>query len=287
MKKKLIFGLLAFLLGCLTVIAILANEKTLVFHPKGHIAEQEFKLIVTNIVLMLIIIAPTYFLLFTIFWKYCIEKKSPYDPNYKVGAFGQFLMWALPACVVIVMAVITWEATHRLNPYLPIQSENEAFKVEVVSLNWKWLFIYPDLGIATLNALTIPEKTPIHLNLTADNSPMNSFWIPQLSGQIYSMAGMRTQLYLIANDAREYMGREVEINGDGYADMTFKVKSMAEDDFHRWIEEVKQSKDHLTQEAYQELTHPFINRSVIYYSEVENELFKKILDKYMYPADSI
>ena len=231
-------------------VIVLASENALVVHPKGIIAQNELELIIVNIILMLIIIVPTYILLFAVVWKYCIKNENAkYDPDHTFGPIGELIMWGFPSVVVVVMAIVTWDATHKLNPYKPIESEVKPLTVQVVAMDWKWLFIYPELGIATLNYFHIPERTPIHLKLTADGSPMNSFWIPQLSGQIYSMTGMTTQLYLMADGPGEYMGRAVEINGEGYADMTFPVKSTSSKDFEDWVAEVKKSPLHLTEDS--------------------------------------
>ena len=287
MKRKILIGLLA-VIGVVGIVFVLSNENSLVLHPKGIIAQSELELIITNILLMLIIIVPTYTLLCAVLWKYCIKnEKAQYDPNHTCGPFGELLMWGLPSIIVAVMAIVTWNATHKLNPYKPIESEIKPLVVQVIALDWKWLFIYPELGIATLNYFQIPEQTPIHLRLTADGSPMNSFWIPQLSGQIYSMTGMSTQLYLMANGPGEYVGRAVEINGKGYADMTFAVKSISAKDFEDWIAKVKKSSFHLTEDTYDDLVKPSVDKSIILFSEVENDLYHKIIDKYMYPTKPV
>lgn len=284
MKRKFLIGLLVILIGVVGITVVLTDESALLVHPKGIIAESELELIITNLSLMLLIIVPTYILLFTIVWKYCIKnEQANYDPDHKYGPGAELIMWILPSIIVAIMAIITWEATHQLNPYKPIESDVKPLKVQVVALDWKWLFIYPELGIATLNDLYIPEKTPIHFNLTADGAPMNSFWIPQLSGQIYSMTGMSTQLYLMADGLGEYMGRAVEINGEGYSDMTFLVKSVSSKDFEDWVLQVKKSSLHLTQETYEELIEPSINKSRLLFSEVEKDLYHQIIHKYMHP----
>jgi cytochrome o ubiquinol oxidase subunit 2 len=288
MKKKFLLGMLAIVIGVIGIVIVLANENTLVLHPKGIIAQSELELIVTNIILMLLIIIPTYLLLFVVVWKYCIKAKTAkYDPDHTHGLIGELLMWGLPSIIVAVMAVVTWEATHQLNPYKPLESEVKPLAVQVVALDWKWLFIYPELGIATLNYLHIPERTPIHLRLTADGSPMNSFWIPQLSGQIYSMTGMSTQLYLMADGPGEYRGRAVEINGEGYSDMSFSSKSTSPSDFEDWVAQVKKSPLHLSQDSYDDLVKPSINKSIILFSEVEEDLYHKIIHKYMYPTKPV
>ncbi len=288
MKVKFLIAILAIVIGVTGIIIVLSNENALVVHPKGIIAQKELELIIANIILMLLIIVPTFILLFTVVWKYCIKNKNAkYDPNHTYGPIGELIMWGLPSIIVVVMAILTWEATHKLNPYKPIESKVKPLAIQVVALDWKWLFIYPELGIATLNFFHIPERTPIHLKLTADGSPMNSFWIPQLSGQIYSMTGMSTQLFLMANGPGEYTGRAVEINGEGYADMSFAVKSIPPKDFEDWIAQVKKSSHHLTKDIYEDLVKPSVNKSIIPFSEVENDLYLKIIQKYMYPTNPV
>jgi len=287
-SSKILILVVAILFIVLGIYLVLINEKAVVFHPKGIIAKKELELIITNIILMLLIIVPTFILLFTVVYKYCIKKENAeYDPDHTFSWTGQLLMWVIPSLIVVVMAIITWNATHQLNPYKPLESHDKPLSVQVVALNWKWLFIYPELGIATLNYMHIPERVPIHLKLAADGSPMNSFWIPQLSGQIYAMTGMSTQLHLMAEGPGEYMGREVEINGEGYADMTFPVKSSSIKDFENWVSEVRKSSLHLTEDRYNELVQPAVNKSVIFFSDVEKNLYQKILRRYMYPTGSV
>lgn len=288
MKRNFLIGLLAVLIGVIGVTLVLASDHALVVHPKGPIAQSELELITINIILMLLIIVPTYIALFFVIWKYCIQKKGiKYDPEHTTGPIGEILMWGIPSLIVLVMAIVTWEATHRLNPYKPLESDTPPLVIEVIAMDWKWLFIYPEEGIATLNYLQIPEKRPIHFKLSADGTPMNSFWIPQLSGQIYSMTGMTTQLHLMADGVGNYTGRAVEINGEGYSDMTFKVQSASDSDFAAWIDKVRQSPLKLTLEAYNELVKPAVNKSVNLYSEFEEGLYDKILEKYMYPMSPV
>ncbi len=288
MKKKFLIGMLAIVIGVVGIVIVLANENALVVHPKGIIAQKELELIITNIILMLLIIVPTYIFLFAVVWKYCIKNENAeYDPDHTYGPVGELIMWGLPSIIVAVMAIVTWDATHKLNPYKPIESEVKPLAIQVVALDWKWLFIYPEQGIATLNYFHIPEHTPIHLRLTADGSPMNSFWIPQLSGQIYSMTGMSTQLYLMADGPGEYIGRAVEINGEGYAGMSFSAKSTSSKDFEDWIAEVKKSSFRLSEDIYDDLVKPSVNKSVILFSEVEKDLYHKIVHKYMYPTKPV
>ena len=288
MKRKILIGIFAVALGILGIILVLFSEHALTIHPKGVIARDILDLICTNFILMGIIIIPTYLLLFWVVWRYCIKNQNAeYDPDHSGGRLSQVMLWGLPSIIVIVLALVTWDTTYKLNPYKPIDSEVKPLRVQVVALDWKWLFIYPEQGIATLNYLHIPAGTPIHLQLTADDAPMNSFWIPQLSGQIYSMAGMTTQLHLMADEPGDYAGKEVEINGDGYADMTFLVKATTPIDFENWVQLVKASPHHLTEDVYKELVKHFVKKDILLYSEVEENLYHKIVHKYMYPTGPV
>lgn len=279
---KFLIGILAVAALLLAIFFALKSENSLVTHPKGIIAKREWELIATNYLLMFIIIIPTFILLFLAAWKYHAKnKKAKHEPDKTIGVFGEVMLWVIPSIVIAVMVVITWRAAHELDPYEPIASDVKTLKIQVVALDWKWLFIYPEQGIAAINFIQFPAGTPIHFELAADNSPMNSFWIPQLSGQIYAMTGMTTQLHLMADEPGVFAGRAAEINGAGFAGMTFEVKSTSLVDFEDWVRAVKQSPLQLNAEAYEELTEPSQKHPVSLYSFVENDLFHKIVMKYM------
>jgi cytochrome o ubiquinol oxidase subunit II len=288
MLLRFLLGLSVIALGVIGITVVLHSKHALIVHPKGIIAEKELELIVLNILLMLLIILPTYAWLFTVVWKYCIKnERAVHDPNYRSGPLVDLMMWGCPFIIVAVMAFVTWDRTHALDPYKSLESEKKPLLIQVIALDWKWLFIYPELGIASLNYLFIPERTPIHLRLTADGAPMNSFWIPQLSGQIYSMTGMSTQLHLMADGPGEYKGRAVEINGEGYSDMTFSVKSDTLQNFEEWVKQVKTSSFRLTEDIYRSLVAPSVNKSVVLFSEVDEELYHRVVHQYMFPAETV
>ncbi len=256
-----------------------------VFDPQGPIALQERNLIILAVVLMLLIAIPMLILLYTFAWKYRAgNKKAKYDPEHVGGIWRQLLWWTIPATLIVVIAVINWQSTHALDPYKPIASANPPLNVEVVALQWKWLFIYPAQGIATVNFLEFPVATPVHFSLTAD-APMSSFWIPELGSQIYAMAAMQTQLSLEANSTGQYVGKDTEINGAGYAGMTFTAKSVSQSDFNAWIASVKNSSNTLTIDDYNAtLAPPSEYVAPIYYSSVDPALYDTILMKYMIPG---
>lgn len=281
---KLAAGFLAVLCAALVIYFVLSSENALVTNPKGIIAKSELKLIATNYLLMLIVVVPTLIALFVIAWKYRAKNtKAKYQPEHKHTVFSEVLLWVIPSLVIAVMAIITWKATHELDPYRPINGDVKPLTIQVVALDWKWLFIYPEQGIAAVNYVQFPSETPIHLDLAADGSPLNSFWLPELSGQIYCMQGMSSQLHIMADKAGEYRGSAAEINGKGLADMTFVAKATTPSDFETWVAQVKRSSHPLTDPVYQELLKPSQNNSVALYSSVEGNLYHKILMKYVKP----
>ncbi len=283
-RIKLWLGLLAFLGAAALIVWVLQDERALVLHPKGIIAREELKLIKTNIALMLLVVLPTLILLFVTAWRYrASHAKAKYDPEPNHRPWKEIVLWVIPSLVIAVMAVVTWKATHELDPYQPLKSEVRPLTIQVVALDWKWLFIYPEQGIATVNFVQFPAKRPIHFALSADGSPMNSFWIPELSGQIYAMTGMVTPLHLMADGEGEYRGRAAEINGRGFADMTFIAKSSSEEDFEVWVQQVKRSSLQLTDKVYEQLSKPSEKIPVLFYSQVEEKLFEQIMMRYMHP----
>ena len=250
-----------------------------VLHPKGAIGLQQRHLIIVCSLLMCIVVIPVLIMMFVFAWRYREgNTKSKYAPEWDKSILAECIWWGIPSIIIVILAVITWRSTHELNPFKPIVSENEPIEIQVVALDWKWLFIYPKQGIATVNFIQFPESTPLNFEISAD-APMNSFWIPQLGGQIYAMPGMRTKLHLIANETGNFRGSSANISGKGFAGMAFRAVSSTEDDFHAWVQIVKESPNHLTHEEYEYLVLPSEYDPVIYYSEVEENLFDQIVMK--------
>ncbi len=281
MKRfKFVFVLLFVICGALAIYWVVQSPHTVVFHPKGSIAEQEFSLIKKNLSLMIAIILPTLILLLLTAWKYrSSNTKKEHEPGKSLSGWQEVTLWIIPSVIIALMVPINWKATRELDPYRSISGEKEPLTIQVVALDWKWLFIYPEQGIATINFVQFPEKTPIRFALCADRSPMNSFWIPSLSGQIYAMTGMTTVLHLIANEPGEYAGKAAEINGEGYSRMTFKAKSSTEDAFTEWVKSVKHSPLTLDKEMYRHLAKPSIDHKVAEYGRVAPDLFEMVLEQ--------
>ncbi|MCH9613409.1 MAG: Cytochrome bo(3) ubiquinol oxidase subunit 2 [Chlamydiia bacterium] len=276
----------AIIILVLVGIAILAGfffqtHNIPVLEPKGMIALKEKRLLIIAVLLMLIVVVPVLFMTLFIAWRYREgNKKAKYTPEWGHSNLAEAIWWGVPCIIIICLATLVWKYSHELDPFKPIDPETKPLTVQVVALDWKWLFIYPEEGIATVNYLQIPENTPVYFELTAD-APMNSFWIPQLSGQIFAMPGRRTKLYIIANEKGTYLGSPANINGKGFATMYFDVKATSKRDFYRWADRVKDRSQDLTMNEYQELVKPSENQPVKTYNLRVNHLFDKIVTKYM------
>ena len=177
---------------------------------------------------------------------------------------------------------MTWKSSHELNPSKPLQSDKKPLHIQVIALQWKWLFLYPELGIATINFVQFPEKIPINFEITSD-APMNSFWIPQLGGQIYAMPAMRSKLHLIADEIGDFRGVSANISGVGFSRMTFTARSSLPEDFANWVKSVRSSSKELTWDEYEQLLNPTTDNPLTTYLLPQNDLFDRVIMKYMTP----
>jgi len=279
---KIALALLATIIAFGAFFAYLTTVKMPLLDPSGLIAIKEKKLIVVATILMMIVVVPVFTMMIYFAIKYREGNKAEYKPDYHHSFLAESVWWGVPFVITTILATIAWTSSHQLNPYKPLVSSKKTLTIQVVALDWKWLFIYPEQNIATINLMQFPEKTPIRLEITAD-APMNSFWIPDLSGQIYGMPGMATQLHLIADKKGSYRGSSAQINGTGFAGMVFEAKATSEDDFDLWINKVKQSKNALNQNTYKELLKPSQYDPVKYFSLDDDHLFIEIVNKYNNP----
>lgn len=280
--KCLLFILLA-LAAVFFVISLARGGNIALLDPRGLIAFQERNLIVTATLLMLVVVIPVYVALFAFARKYRADNaKAKYDPDLDNNAIAGFAWWAIPATIIFILAIMNWKSTHALDPYKPLVSDAKPITIQVIALQWKWLFIYPEQNIATVNYIQFPEHTPINFKVTAD-APMNSFWIPQLGGQIYAMPGMSTQLHLMANGKGSYNGSSTEISGRGFSGMKFIAESTSQIDFDQWVQSVKQSPNILTLDSYNKLSEPSENNPVAYYASTQQDMYNTIIMKFMKP----
>lgn len=255
-----------------------------VIQPKGWIAQQQYDLLVFATLLSLIVVIPVFGLTAFIVWQYREgNTKAKYTPDWGGNILLELIWWGIPLILIVILAVVTWRSSHALDPYKALSSNKQPVRVQVVALQWKWLFIYPDENIATINYLRIPEDRPINFEITAD-APMNSFWIPQLGGQVYAMSGMTTKLHLIADTPGTYAGSSANISGEGFADMRFTTEATSQASYNAWVQRTKKSKDSLDQTSYLQLVKPTINASKKSYVVTNEDLFDSVIMKYMSPA---
>ncbi|SAL15056.1 ubiquinol oxidase polypeptide II [Caballeronia sordidicola] len=248
--------------------------------PKGSIGLAEKNLILTSTYAMLIVVVPVIFLTLLFAWKYRQSNTSAeYLPKWAHSTKIEIVVWLVPAMIILYLGILTYKSTHALDPYKPIQSDVKPINVEVVALDWKWLFIYPDLGIATVNQIQFPVGTPVSFKITSD-SVMNSFFIPQLGGQIYAMAGMQTKLHLIADHAGDYAGLSANFSGQGFSDMKFRAIATTPEEFAAWVKKVKASPSQLDGMNYAAVASPTEKHPVQYFSKVDANLFQTIVAKY-------
>jgi cytochrome o ubiquinol oxidase subunit 2 len=286
MKKKLIISLAIVVIGLIIGWSIwaLMGLSIPLLSPKGIIGLKQRNLLFTATLLMLIVVIPVFIFTLAFIWKYRHQNKNAkYTPDWEHSHLAEALWWGIPFLIIIVLAVITWKSSHDLSPYKPIVNGEKPIEVQVVALQWKWLFIYPEYEIATVNYIAFPEKTPIHFQITAD-APMNSFWIPQLGGQIYAMPGMKSTLYLIADEKGIYRGCSANLSGTGFAGMSFNAEAMTKDGFKNWVKSANKSPKSLTMAHYNRLVKPSQYDPVALYQLKAKDLFDQIIMKYNMPA---
>ena len=277
---------LALLDLALLIAYLLHGKNVALFNPKGLIAQEQHSLMILTASVLLVIAIPTLFLLFFTAWKY---RESNTTATHAPGAHhSKFLvpsMWLVPTAFMLVLATIMWSATHRLVPQHTIAADAKPLTIQVVSLRWKWLFIYPDQQIATVNFVQVPVGTPVQFELTADEAPMSSFWIPNLGGQLYSMTGHVNRLNLMAETPGDYPGSSAEINGAGFSSMKFTARASDTEDFDLWVQAVKQSPDVLDAATYADVLEPSQNNPAAFYSAYASDLYDKVLMKYTGPGE--
>ncbi len=274
----------------LLILILSSCEKLVILHPKGHIASDEKDLILIALALMLIIVIPVIIFTLYIAWKFRVtnKNKARYSPNWCHSNILEAFVWGIPSLIVMVLAILTWVYTHRLDPYKSLDNSvkpvnSQPVNIQVIALEWRWLFIYPQQHIATINYLKIPVNRPIILSITAD-APMNSLLIPQLAGQVYAMSGMRTQLHLITSHQGHYYGFSANYSGAGFADMHFVVEATSNNKFNTWVNNVKSGNfgnNTLNANTYLQLAKDTENHEVQYFSTVSDNLFHSVIMQFM------
>jgi cytochrome o ubiquinol oxidase subunit 2 len=288
MRRNLKAGTLVVLCILFFVVAViyLKNTSIPVLQPKGIVGQKERDLMYLSLLLSVIVVVPVFILLFVFSWKYSENnvKRKKYHPDWDGSRLYESIWWAIPFFIIAVLAVITWNSSHSLDPFKPLSAQAKPVEVEVVALDWKWLFIYPQQNIASVNFMQFPVNTPVDFKITSD-APMNSFWIPQLGSQIYAMPGMSTSLHLMAGEAGDYRGKSANISGKGFSQMTFTARASSDNEFNKWINKVKKHQNPLTKNQYDKLAQPSQNNPTSFYSAADPGLYDYVINKYMAPND--
>lgn len=265
----------------LLMAALIYGKDVALFNPKGQIAQGQARLIITVVSIFMSVAIPTLGLLYFFAWKYretnITAKRGGRAHQHSFSAFS---LWLIPCAILLILAHFMIPATHKLDPHTPIVSDAKPITIQVIALRSKWLFIYPEQNIATVNYVQIPLDTPVQFDLTADEAPMNSFWIPHLGGQLYAMTGHSNQLNLMADAAGDYAGQAAEINGPGFAGMKFTARASSQPDFDAWVKTVQKSPAKLSASEYEQLLTPSQNNSVALYSSAPTGLYDTVLMKY-------
>jgi cytochrome o ubiquinol oxidase subunit 2 len=251
--------------------------RTGVLDPQGPIAAAERLLLINSTAIMLVVVIPVIVATLACAWWYRASNTHAtrsLDESYEGRV--EFVVWSIPALTVILLGGVIWIGSHQLDPRAPIAGTSDPLRVDVVSLDWKWLFIYPDKGVATVNQLVIPAGTPIQFRLTSA-TVMNSFFVPQLGSQIYTMGGMTTHLSLLADNPGEFPGFSANYSGAGFAWMQFTVKSVPSADFNAWLDQARASGSALDDAGYAALAQPSKDVPPTTYRSVDAKLFERIV----------
>ena len=268
-------------------IAVLAGCKAEVLAPSGDVAAQQRDLLVISTLLMLIIIIPVMALTAWFAWHYrAANKKARYQPDWDHSTKLELVIWAIPLLIIVCLGALTWVGTHLLDPYRPLNrltagqpvpEDVTPLRVEVVALDWKWLFIYPEQGVASVNQLAVPVDRPVEFGLTS-SSVMNAFYIPAMAGMIYAMPGMETTLHGVMNKPGEYQGLASHYSGAGFSGMRFKTLAMDDAGFDDWIAGLRDGGEVLDRARYLDLEQPSENVAPMGFAQVDPQLFTRAVN---------
>jgi cytochrome o ubiquinol oxidase subunit 2 len=258
-----------------------------VLDPRGPISSAERQILFNSLGIMLAIVIPTILATLGVaFWFRASNPHARYLPDFNYSGRLEVLVWSIPLMTVVLVGGVAWVGAHDLDPRKPIASTVKPVTVQVVSLDWKWLFIYPEQGIASVNQLTIPVGAPVSFELTSAGV-MNSFFVPQLGSQIYTMAGMATRVQLQADHPGKYRGLSAQFSGDGFADMRFTVDAVPSGNFAQWVDAARSAGPVLDAQAYEELVKPSQAVAPFTYRAVGPRLFTSILSPEMQSDDAL
>src|SRR5579875_2183213 len=268
-------------------LLLLGGCNLVLLDPSGDVARQQSDIMITTTIIIAIIIVPVLIAIAIVAWRYrASNKRAKYDPEWDHSPQLELLVWSGPLLIIVAVGAISWIGTHVVDPYRsldriapgqPVPADTKPLDVEVVSLRWKWLFLYPQYGIATVNELAAPVDRPIRFKLTSD-AMMDSFFVPALAGQIYTMPGMQTVLHGVINKPGEYRGFSANFSGSGFTDMRFKFCGMDKADFDHWVAKVRAAGGDLDLAAYDKLRQPTRAAPVQYFAKFDADLYRRTLN---------
>lgn len=268
----------ALALACLLFSCLASCRLEGVLDPHGPVASAERLILLNATTIMLVVVVPVIVLTLAFAWWYrASNKRAIYRPDWEYSGHIELTVWSIPAMVVILLGGVSWTSSHLLDPARPLKANAKPIRIEGVALDWKWLFIYPDYGIATVNRLVVPEGTPVEFLLTSA-TVMNAFFVPQLGSQIYAMPGMTTRLNLLADHSDDYAGFASHFSGDGFADMRFVVHAIAASEFPAWIERSRGEGPALDAAAYTQLSRAGSHPESESYRSVDPKLYEHIIE---------
>ncbi len=274
-------------------LVLLGGCHLVLLDPSGDVARQQSDIMITTTIIIALIIVPVMIAIGIVAWRYrASNRKAEYDGEWDHSPQLELLVWAAPLLIIIAVGAISWIGTHKTDPYnklhrlshdQPVPADVEPLEVDVVSMRWKWLFFYPQYGIATVNELAAPVDRPINFKLTSSDM-MDSFFVPDLAGMIYTMPGMQTQLHAVINAPGKYKGMSANYSGAGFTDMRFWFYGMSSGDFDQWVAKVRAGGQTLDTAAYGQLHQPRRDAPVRYYASFEPDLFRRILERCVEPG---
>ena len=255
-----------------------------VLEPRGPIAEANRTILIDSLAIMLAIVVPTILATLGVAWWYrASNKRATYLPTWSFSGRVELVVWSIPVMVIILLGGVTWIGSHELDPAKPIESKVEPLEIQVVSLDWKWLFIYPGERVAAVNQLVVPAGVPLHFKLTSA-SVMNAFFVPQLGSMIYTMNGMETDLWLHADQPGTFRGISGHYSGEGFSDMHFQVRALPAEEFAGWVTATHAAGPALDAAAYTALAKQSANVAPMSFSSVETGLFGKVVSLALAPG---
>jgi cytochrome o ubiquinol oxidase subunit 2 len=263
---------------------LLAGCQSALLDPRGPVGRAERLILVNSLAIMLAIVVPTIIATIAFAWWFrASNKRARYLPTWAFSGRIELVVWSIPVMVILLLGGVTWLGSYDLDPAKPLASERKAIDVQVVSLDWKWLFIYPEQGVAAVNELVVPAGVPIHFTLTSA-SVMNTFFVPQLGSMIYTMNGMATELHLQADDPGTYYGRSAHFSGDGFSDMEFQVRALPAAEFDAWVASTRAASRPLDAAGYTALMRQGLQPRPVLFSAVEPGLFDRIVMQHIPPG---